>query len=54
VSIEQGLLYEDGRAHFTFNDKSAMIMHPKGDCFTYFSPDGKKSRQLVKFALQKK
>ena len=28
-----------------------MILHPKGDCFTYFSRDGKKLRQLSRFAV---
>ncbi|CDW85361.1 UNKNOWN [Stylonychia lemnae] len=50
--IEHALTYEDGRSHFVFDDKSAIILHPKGDCFTYFSKDGKKTRQLVKFAVQ--
>lgn len=27
------------------------MIHPKGDCFTYFSKDGKKVRQLLKFAV---
>jgi len=42
--IDQALSYEDGRSHFVFDDKSAIILHPKGDCFTYFSKDGKKIR----------
>ncbi len=53
IAINDTLLYADGRAHFVFNDKSAMILHPKGDCFTYFSPDGKKLRQLSRYAVQK-
>ena len=44
ISIEQSLLYEDGRCHFIFNDKTALIIHPKGDCYTYFTKDGKKIR----------
>lgn len=50
--IEEAVLYEDGRSHFVFNDKSSIILHPNGDCMTYFSPDGRKNRQLVKFALK--
>lgn len=34
-----------------FSDKTSLILHPKGDCFTYFRKDGKKLRQLVKFAI---
>ena len=34
-----------------FNDKTSLILHPKGDCFTYFRKDGRKLRQLVKYAL---
>lgn len=26
-------------------------MHPEGDCFTYFTKEGKKVRQLVKYAV---
>eukprot|EP00347_Sterkiella_histriomuscorum_P020126 403339009 len=49
--LEQALAYEDGRSHYIFNDQTAIILHPKGDCFTYFSREGKKSRQLVKYAV---
>lgn len=42
------------RGHFIFNDKSAIILHPGGgECFTYFTPDGKKTRMLTKFAIKK-
>jgi hypothetical protein len=42
------------RGHFIFNDKSALILHPGGgECFTYFTPDGKKTRMLTKFAIKK-
>jgi hypothetical protein len=46
-------MHEDGRAHLIFNDKSAIILHPGGECFTYFTPDGKKTRMLSKFAIKK-
>ena len=49
--IETALCYEDGRAHFVFTDKTSMVLHPKGDCFTYYRKDGKKVRQLVKYAI---
>jgi hypothetical protein len=51
--IETALCYQDGRAHFIFTDKTSLILHSKGDCFTYFRKDGKKLRQLVKFAITK-
>lgn len=51
--IETAVSYADGRAHFVFTDKTSLILHPKGDCFTYFRRDGKKLRQLVKFAINK-
>ena len=54
IAIEEALIYEDMRGHFIFNDKSALILHPGGgDCFTYFTPDGKKTRMLTKFAIKK-
>jgi len=28
-----------------------LILHPKGDCFTYFRRDGKKLRQMTKYAI---
>ena len=53
ISIEEAVLYEDTRSHFIYSDKSGLIMHPGGgDCFTYFSPDGRKIRQLTKFAVK--
>ena len=51
--IESAVCFVDGRAHFVFSDKTSLILHPKGDCFTYFRRDGKKLRQLVKFAINK-
>ena len=44
------VIYDDKRAHFIFSDRSAMILHPNGDCFTLFSRNGQKIRQLVKYA----
>ena len=52
MAIEQALMYEDGRSHYVFNDRSGLILHPKGDCFTYFSKDGRKIRQVVKYAVK--
>lgn len=51
--IESAVCFADERAHFVFSDKTSLILHPKGDCFTYFRKDGKKLRQLVKFAINK-
>jgi hypothetical protein len=51
--IHTALYFEDGRCHFVFTDKTSLIIHPKGDCFTYFKRDGKKLRQLVKFAVSR-
>lgn len=45
------MIFEDSRAHFVYSDKTALILHPKGDCFTYFSKNGQKTRQLVKYAI---
>jgi hypothetical protein len=28
-----------------------LIIHPNGDCITYFGKDGRKYRQVVKFAV---
>ncbi len=47
-------MYDDQRAHCIFNDRSAIVLHPGGgECFTYFSPDGRKTRMLTKCALKK-
>ena len=37
LSLVSAVIYEDKRAHFVFSDKTAMILHPNGDCFTLFS-----------------
>ena len=38
----------------TYTDGSALILHPGGgECFTYFSPDGKKTRMLARYAVKK-
>ena len=52
MSIEEAVLYEDSRGHFIYSDKSALILHPSGDCFTFFSADGRKTRMLTKFAVK--
>ena len=44
------MLFDDNRANFVFSDKSALILHPNGDCFTLFSKNGQKMRQLVRYA----
>lgn len=51
ISLESCLLYENGRSHYTFGDKTSLIIHPNGDCFTYFTKDGKKLRNLTKYAI---
>jgi len=50
VSLTSAVLYDDKRAHFVFSDRTAMILHPNGDCFTLFARNGSKIRQLVKYA----
>ena len=50
LSLSEAAIYEDKRAHFVFSDKSGLILHPNGDCFTLFAKNGQKNRQLVKFA----
>ncbi len=49
--LKAALIYEDGRSHYCFNDNTSLIIHPNGDCFTYFTKDGKKLRQLVRYAV---
>ena len=49
--IKNAVAYEDGRSHYVFTDKTSLILHPNGDCFTYFRKDGQKQRQLVKYAI---
>jgi hypothetical protein len=44
VCLENGVLFEDNRAHFVFSDKTALVLHPRGDCFTYFAKNGTKTR----------
>ena len=50
ISLSQAVIYDDKRAHFIFSDKTALILHPNGDCFTLFSRNGQKIRQLVRYA----
>ncbi len=51
TALKTALLFEDSRAHFVFTDSTAIILHSKGDCFTYFDKTSAKTRQLVKFAV---
>ena len=44
------VVYDDKRAHFVFSDKTALILHPNGDCVTLFARNGQKIRQLVRYA----
>ena len=44
LSLTQAAIYEDKRAHFIFSDKTALILHQNGDCFTLFSRNGQKNR----------
>jgi len=54
LAIASAVLFEDYRCHLTYTDGSAIILHPGGgDCFTYFSPDGKKTRMLSRYAVKK-
>lgn len=50
ISLTSAVIYDDKRANFVFSDRSALILHPNGDCFTLFSRNGKKVRQLVRYA----
>jgi len=45
------LLYYDGRAHFVFTDNTAIILHEGGDCVSFFSKAGYKTRSLIKFVV---
>ena len=51
ITLENGVIFDDGRTHFVFSDKTALVLHPKGDCFTYYAKNGQKTRQLVSFAV---
>lgn len=44
-------LYDDGRGHFVFTDNTAIILHAGGDCATFFSKAGYKTRSLIKFVV---
>ena len=44
ISLENGVIFEDNRAHFVFSDKTALVLHPRGDCFTYYARNGQKTR----------
>ena len=50
ITLTQAAIYEDKRAHFVFSDKTGLILHPNGDCFTMFAKSGMKNRQLVRYA----
>ena len=50
ISLSAAVIYDDKRANFVFSDRSALVLHPNGDCFTLFAKSGQKTRQLVKFA----
>ena len=47
ISLQSAVIYDDKRAHFVFSDKTALILHPNGDCVTLFTRNGQKVRQLV-------
>ena len=51
ISLTAAVLYRDSRAHFVFSDNTAIILHEGGDCVTFFSKAGHKSRCLVKFVV---
>jgi len=44
ISLSAAVIYDDRRANFVFSDRSALILHPNGDCFTLFSKSGQKMR----------
>lgn len=45
------VLYDDGRGHFAFTDNTAIILHEGGDCVTFFSKAGHKTRSLIRFVV---
>jgi hypothetical protein len=51
IKLLHGVIFADSRAHFVYSDKTALVLHPRGDCFTYYSKTGQKTRQLVSFAV---
>lgn len=53
LKLDTFVLYNNQRVHATFNDGSALIIHQKGDCFTYFYPEGTKARHFIAFSPTK-
>ena len=51
LQISTAVIYEDNRAHVVFSDNTALILHTKGDCVTFFSKNGTKTRALVRFVV---
>jgi len=51
LQLQTAALYVDGRAHFVFSDNTAIILHTKGDCVTFFSKSGAKTRSLVNYVV---
>ena len=49
ISLQSAVIYDDRRAHFVYSDKTALILHPNGDCVTLFTRNGQKVRQLVQY-----
>ena len=52
VSMLEGAIFMDQRAHVLFTDKTAIIIHTGGNCFTYFNSKGERTRQTIRFATR--
>jgi len=53
IKVEKFVTFSDGRCHCVFDDKSAIIIQPKGQYFTYFYPSGEILRLTVKNVIKK-
>ncbi|CAI2364677.1 unnamed protein product [Moneuplotes crassus] len=49
LKVLEMVLYRNNRCNVVFSDGSAIILHPKGDCFTYFYENGEKARHFIAF-----
>ncbi len=51
LQLSKATMFCDQRAHFVFSDNTALILHQKGDCVTFFSKSGAKTRSLINFVV---
>ena len=51
LQLQTAALFADGRAHFVFSDNTALILHTRGDCATFYSKSGTKTRSLLNYVV---